>query len=156
MEKHYESISIETYDGTIIHGNALLYDKNRLSELFNDGSVYFIVMENTTDNSGIKKDRLFINKDRIIWAAPKDVRHTNHARYTDNTEYVEISIKTTEGDILAGKVNLQVFRNLDDMLRYTSLEPFIILINAHDSTDNFYHTLFVNKTTVIQVEGVLP
>ncbi len=156
MEKHYESISIETYDGTIINGNALLYDKNRLSELFNDSSIYFIVMENTTDNSGIKKDRLFINKDRIIWAAPRDVKHTNHTRYIDNTEYVEISIKTTEGDILAGKVNLQVFRNLDDMLRYTSLEPFIILINAHDSTDNFYHTLFVNKTTVIQVEGVLP
>jgi len=81
MEKNYENILLETFDGAILEGNAWLYDKNRLSELFNDTSVYFIVMEDTTDVSGMKKDRVFINKDLIVWAAPKEVKHTAHTIY---------------------------------------------------------------------------
>jgi len=156
MEKNYENILLETFDGETLEGNAWLYDKNRLSELFNDTSVYFIVMEDTTDVSGTKKDRLFINKDLIIWAAPREVKHTAHTIYTDNTEYVEISVRTVEGRTIEGKVNMQVFRNLDDMLRYTSLAPFVILINAHDSQGNFHHTLFINKGSIMQIEVILP
>jgi len=156
MEKYYEYVSIETFDGTILDGNALMYDKSRLSELFNDSSIYFIVMENTIDDSETKKDKLFINKDLIIWAAPRDVKHTTQESYIENKEYVEISIKTIDGVILNGKVNLQVFRNLDDMLRYTSLAPFVILINTHDNRGNFRHTLFLNKTAIVQVEGGIP
>jgi len=156
MEKNYEYVSIETCDGTILDGDALLYDKNRLSELFNDASIYFIVMENTIDDSGTKKDKLFINKDLIVWAAPRDVRHTNQDSYIDNKEYVEISIKTIDGLIINGKVNLQIFRNLDEMLRYTSLAPFVVLINTHDNRGNFHHTLFMNKTAIIQIEVGIP
>lgn len=156
MEKNYENILLETFDGATLEGNAWLYDKNRLSELFNDTSIYFIVMEDTTDVSGMKKDRVFVNKDLIIWAAPREVKHTAHTIYTDNTEYVEISVRTVEGRTIEGKVNMQVFRNLDDMLRYTSLAPFVILINAHDGKGDFHHTLFINKGSIIQIETVLP
>jgi hypothetical protein len=113
-------------------------------------------MEDTTDVSGMKKDRVFINKDLIVWAAPKEVKHTAHTIYTDNTEYVEISVRTVEGRTIEGKVNMQVFRTLDDMLRYTSLAPFVILINAHDSQENFHHTLFINKGSIMQIEVILP
>lgn len=156
MERNYEYVSIETCDGTILDGNAYLYDKNRLSELFNDPSIYFIVMEKTIDDSGTKKDKVFINKDLIVWAAPRDVRHTDQESYIENKEYVEISIKTIDGLVISGKVNLQIFRNLDDMLRYTSLAPFVVLINTHDNRGNFHHTLFMNKTAIIQIEGGIP
>jgi hypothetical protein len=153
MENNYEYVSIETCDGTILDGNAFLYDKNRLSEIFNDATIYFIVLENTIDDAGTKKNKLFINKDLIIWAAPREVRHSTEETYVENKEYVEISIKTIDNLIISGKVNLQIFRNLDDMLRYTSLAPFVVLINTHDNRGNFHHTLFLNKTAIIQIEG---
>jgi hypothetical protein len=155
MEKNYESISIKTVEEKIVDGNALIYGKSRVSELFTDNSIYFIVMEETIDDLGTRRDKLFINKDLVIWVEPKDVKQTTQKAYLDNIRYIEISIKTVEGVIVDGKVNLQAFGSLDDMLRYTSPAPFVILIDAHDSKGNFHHTLFVNKKSIIQIEGRL-
>ena len=152
MEKRYEVAAVQMTDGTVIYGNVFLHDKNRLSDLFNDGSIYFIVMENAVNNRGVKKDKIFLNKEQIIWAAPKDVRHSAQRGYVDNTEYVEILIRTVKGDKIDGRINLQVFRNLDDMLRYTSHATFVILINAQVGSGDLHHTLIINKTSIFQIE----
>jgi hypothetical protein len=154
MDQYLEYISVGTYDGAIIEGNALLYNKGRLSEIFNDTYFRFIVMDNTIDDSGRKKDRIFLNKDLIIWATPRDVKHNAQNTSFSATEYVEVSIKTIKNVIIRGRVNLQVFSNIYDMLRFTSMAPFIVLISAQDSNGGEHHTLFVNKASIIHIESL--
>ncbi|PKN33957.1 MAG: hypothetical protein CVU61_10985 [Deltaproteobacteria bacterium HGW-Deltaproteobacteria-19] len=152
MEKYQEYLSVGTYDGAIIEGTALLYNKSRLSELFNDVTSRFIVMDDTKDDTGRKNERIFLNKDMIIWAAPKEVKHSSNNALFGATEYVEVFIKTIKNIIIEGRINLQVFDNMFDMLRYTGAAPFIVLINARDTNGELHHTLFVNKAAIIHIE----
>lgn len=149
-----EYISVGTYDGAIVEGNVLLYNKNRLSDLFNDGSFRFIVVDSAMDGTGRIKERVFLNKDLIIWATPRDIKHSAQNTSFSVTEYVEVSIKTIKNVMIKGRVNLQVFNNIYDMLRYTSMAPFIVLISAQDTTGGLHHTLFVNKASIIQIESL--
>ena len=153
MEEKQEYLSVGTYDGAIIEGTALLYDKNRLSELFNDETTRFIVMENATDDSGRKKGRIFLNKDLITWAAPREVKHSSQNDSYSATEYVEVYMKTIKNVFIEGRVNLQVYDSIFDMLRYTGTAPFMVLINARDTNGELHHTLFVNKASIIQIES---
>jgi len=152
MDQHQEYISVQTQDGSIVEGTALLHNKNRLSDLFNDISSSFIVMENVTDELGRRKDRVFLNKDLIIWAAPRDVKHSGDDAQLSSTEYVGVSVRTINNVTIKGSLNLQVFNSVLDMLQYTGAAPFIILINSQDTNGGFHHTLFVNKASVIQIE----
>ncbi|NPU86263.1 MAG: hypothetical protein HPY65_17425 [Syntrophaceae bacterium] len=152
MDKYQERLSVGTYDGAIIEGTALLYNKSRLSELFNDETARFIVMDDTLDDSGRTKERIYLNKDLIIWAAPKEVKHSSQNTMFGATEYVEVFMKTIKNVIIEGRINLQVFGNIFDMLRYTGTAPFIVLINARDTNGELRHTLFVNKSAIIQIE----
>jgi hypothetical protein len=152
MDEHQEYISVQTQEGSIVEGTALLHNRNRLSELFNDISSRFIVMENITDELGRKKGRVFLNKDLIVWAAPRDVKHTGDDAQFSSTEYVSVSIKTIKDVTIKGSLNLQVFNTVFDMLQYTGIAPFVILINAQDTSGGFHHTLFVNKASVVQIE----
>ncbi len=153
MERYQEHLSVGMHDGTIIEGTALLYNKSRLSELFNDDSARFIVLDDATDDAGRKKERVYINKDLIIWAAPRDVIHSSQNPLISATEYVEVLIKTIKNVVIQGRINLQVFDNVFDMLRYTGTAPFLVLINARDTNGELHHTLFVNKSSIIQIES---
>lgn len=153
MERYQEHLSVGMYDGTLIEGTALLCNKSRLSELFNDNTARFIVLDEATDDAGGKKERVYINKDLIIWAAPRDVIHSSQNPLLSATEYVEVLIKTIKNVVIQGRINLQVFDNIFDMLRYTGTDPFLVLINARDTNGELHHTLFVNKSSIMQVES---
>lgn len=152
MDQYLEYITVGTCDGAIIEGTAVLHNKSRLSEIFNDTSFRFIVMDDATDDSGRKYDRLFLNKDQVIWAAPRDVRQNAQSPSFSATEYVEVIVKTITNVIIKGRVNLQVFSGIYDMLRYTSTAPFIVLISAQGMR-GLHHTLFVNKASIVQIES---
>jgi len=153
MDQNKEYIHMECLDGSLFEGNALLYNKNRLSELFNDVSLRFILMDDVTDAQGRRKEGVFINKDMILWAAPKDIRHSTETTFYAATEYVEVSVKTMRDVVITGRINLQVFSNVFDMLRYTGPAPFLVLINARDTNGTVHHTLFVNKAAIVHIDS---
>jgi hypothetical protein len=152
MDESREYIFLETVDGELLEGNALLY-KSRLSEIFNDNALRFIPMEDVTDASGRKKEKVYINKDMIVWAAPRDLRHSAQTTFFGATEYVEVTVNTRKDVVIRGRINLQVFSNIFDMLRYTGAAPYLVLINAENTGGELYHTLFVNKSAIIQLES---
>jgi hypothetical protein len=151
MNDYREFITVGTYDGSSIEGTAQFYSSGRLSEMFNDSMTRFLVMDDVTDDAGREAEQIFLNKDLVMWVAPKELRHTTQADFPAATDYVEVSIHLMNEAVINGKVNLQVFGNIGDMLKYTSAAPFIVLINANDTKGAVHHTLFVNKSFIVKI-----
>lgn len=151
-----EEISIKTVDSRIIDGEAKLYDKKRVSDFFGDENIVFIDIINTLDNHGTKKNETFINKDLMVWVEPKELIKTNNKQYIDTINYKDITLKVSGGTILNGKINMGDSENIGELLYKDEKHlPFIILRDVVDSHENRYHTLFVNKKFVIELEELI-
>lgn len=160
MERKVENVTIKTIDGRMIDGGVLLYDKKRVSDVFRDKNSMFIVMINTIDDNGIRKDKIFINKEHIIWVKPKDINQTKNNQYLENVKYVKFSIKTKGDTIVDGEMNLtSIFgeeaRNAEEYFTDVDNFPFIVMINAVDNFANHHHTIFINKKTIIEIEEII-
>lgn len=66
------------------------------------------------------------------------------------TDFREITIKTTDGSIVRGKINLGVKERISDLFT-KSESPFIILTDARHR-DGVGKILFVNKSQVVWAE----
>lgn len=157
MEKKIESVTIKTIDGTIIDGNVLLFDKKRVSDVFRDKNSIFIVMENTIDDNGVAKSKLFINKDHIVWVKPKEMHNTTNQQYLENVKYAKFSITTQGNTIVDGLINLtsiygEEAKTSEDYFMDIDHFPFIVLKNAFDNRENQHHAIFINKKTIIMIE----
>jgi len=65
-------------------------------------------------------------------------------------EYRRISIRTTDGSTLLGKVNIGIKDRVSELFTKTE-SPFIILIDA-EHQDITGKVLFVNKNNIVWVE----
>ena len=65
-------------------------------------------------------------------------------------EYRRISIRTTDGSTLLGKVNIGMKERVSELFTKTE-NPFIILIDA-EHQDITGKVLFVNKNNIVWVE----
>jgi len=65
-------------------------------------------------------------------------------------EYRRISIKTSDGSTLVGKVNLGIKERVSDLFTKTE-NPFIVLIDV-EHQDISGKVLFVNKSNIVWVE----
>ncbi len=154
-QKKIENVSLKTIDGRMIDGDVNLYGKSRVSELFVDKNTEFIEIRNTVDDNDIKKEMTFINKSAIIWVKPRDVLSTKKEEYIKSTNYQDVTLKTAEGVLIDGKLNVGINGNLANlMINEGQNKPFIIIVDAIDSNGNNHHTLFINKRTVIEIEEV--
>jgi hypothetical protein len=65
-------------------------------------------------------------------------------------DYRKVSIKTTDGSTLAGKVNIGIKERVSDLFTKTD-DPFIVLTGAeHDYASE--KVLFINKNHIVWVE----
>jgi small nuclear ribonucleoprotein (snRNP)-like protein len=64
--------------------------------------------------------------------------------------YKKITVKTTDGELILGKVNLSSKQRVSDIFTRSDL-PFIVLIDA-SSKDVSGKTLFINKDHILWVE----
>ena len=67
----YRSITVRTTDGSTINGKVNISPDQRVSELFTQKDVPFIVMVDVALKDAVGKTR-FINKDHIVWVEPED------------------------------------------------------------------------------------
>ena len=65
-------------------------------------------------------------------------------------EYRDVTIRTTEGTILKGKVNIGLKARVADLFTKTD-DPFIVLSDV-ESGQGTKHVLFVNKNNIVWVE----
>ena len=65
-------------------------------------------------------------------------------------EYRHITIKTTEGSTLMGKVNLGIKERVSELFTKTE-NPFIVLFDA-EHKEGSGKVLFVNKNNIVWVE----
>ena len=65
-------------------------------------------------------------------------------------QYKEIKIRTTDGDVLKGKVNIGLKSRVADLFTRTE-DPFIVLSDV-ESRDGSRRVLFVNKNNIVWVE----
>ena len=65
-------------------------------------------------------------------------------------EYRRISIKTSDGSTLVGKVNIGIKERVSDFFTKTE-NPFIVLIDVEHQDIN-RKVLFVNKSNIVWVE----
>jgi hypothetical protein len=65
-------------------------------------------------------------------------------------EYRKITVKTTDGDILKGRVNIGIKTRVADLFTRSD-EPFIVLSDVHHQ-QGAKKVLFVNKTAIVWVE----
>jgi hypothetical protein len=64
--------------------------------------------------------------------------------------YIHITIRTTDGSTLAGKVNIGIKERVSDL--FTKAEnPFIVLFDAESSSGSG-KVMFINKNNVVWVE----
>jgi hypothetical protein len=68
----YKSITVRTTDGSTINGKVNISPDQRVSELFTQRGVPFIVMVEVVLKDAVGKTR-FINKDHIVWVEPEDI-----------------------------------------------------------------------------------
>ena len=69
---------------------------------------------------------------------------------TYKKEYKNITIRTTDGSTLLGKINLGIKDRVSDLFTKTE-NPFIVLFDAEHSSGSG-KTLFVNKNNIVWVE----
>ncbi len=65
-------------------------------------------------------------------------------------EYRDVTIRTTDGNILKGKVNIGLKARVADLFTRTD-DPFIVLSDV-ESGQGTKHVLFVNKNNIVWVE----
>ena len=65
-------------------------------------------------------------------------------------EYRNVKIKTTDGDILKGKVNIGLKSRVADLFTRTD-DPFIVLSDV-ESGSEAKRVLFINKDNIVWVE----
>ena len=65
-------------------------------------------------------------------------------------EIRKITVRTTDGSTLLGKVNIGIKERVSDLFTKTE-SPFIILFDVEEK-DTFRNVLFVNKDSIIWVE----
>lgn len=149
-----EYVTIKTVDGKMVDGDITLGEKNRVSELFTDSSHYFIKVQDAIDFLGVRKEAVFFNKDHIIWVKPNEKKTTDKKEYLSTIKYEKVILKTIEGVVIEGKINLHNNANLSEYLEKSLHDqPFIIVIEAIDSNSNSHHTLFINKREIIFIES---
>jgi len=66
------------------------------------------------------------------------------------TEYRSISIKTTDGSTLQGKINIGIKERLSDLFTKTE-SPFIVLLDA-EHMEGSGKVLFINKSNIVWAE----
>ena len=66
------------------------------------------------------------------------------------TEYRTISVKTVDGTILRGKVNITGSQRVSELFT-VSHQPFLVLTET-ESRDGAGKTLFINKNHVVWIE----
>jgi len=67
-------------------------------------------------------------------------------------EYRRISIKTTDGSTLLGKINIGIKERLSDLFTKTE-SPFIVLLDA-EHMDGSGKVLFINKSNIVWAEPI--
>lgn len=150
-----ENVTIKTLDGKMIDGDINLGARGRVSELFTDHAVYFVEMQNTIDDMGSAKEKIFFNKEHIVWVKPRERKMTDKREYLDNLKYETVVLKTVEGVVVEGKINLQNNATIEGYFENFMVEqPFIIITDAVDSNSTGHHTLFINKKAIIFIETV--
>ena len=65
-------------------------------------------------------------------------------------EYRSISVKTTDGSTLMGKVNIGIKERVSDLFTKTD-SPFIVLVDVEHS-GSAREVLFINKNNIVWVE----
>jgi small nuclear ribonucleoprotein (snRNP)-like protein len=65
-------------------------------------------------------------------------------------EYRRVTIRTTDGSTILGKVNIGIKDRVSDLFTKTD-NPFIILVDA-EHKDISEKTLFVNRNNIVWVE----
>ena len=65
-------------------------------------------------------------------------------------EYRKITIRTTDGSIILGKINIGIKKRVSDIFLKTD-EPFIVLFDA-EHKEGSGKTLFVNKSHIVWAE----
>ncbi|MBN2060083.1 MAG: hypothetical protein JW882_06665 [Deltaproteobacteria bacterium] len=73
-------------------------------------------------------------------------------RDTYKKEYRYISVRTTDGSTLLGKVNLGIKERVSDLFTKTE-SPFIVLSDA-ELKEGSGKVLFINKANIVWVEPV--
>ena len=66
------------------------------------------------------------------------------------TEYRNITVRTTDGTTLAGRINIGIKERVSDLFTKTE-KPFIILLNT-DHSDGSEKVLIINKDHIIWAE----
>ena len=69
---------------------------------------------------------------------------------TYRTEYRNITIRTTDGTTVTGKVNIGIKERVSDLFTKTE-KPFIILLNAGNK-DGAEKVLIINKNHIVWAE----
>ena len=68
----YKSITVRTSDGSTINGKVNISPDQRVSDLFTQRDIPFIVMVDVVLKDAVGKTR-FINKNHIVWVEPDDL-----------------------------------------------------------------------------------
>ena len=68
-QTNYRSITVRTTDGSTINGKVNISPDQRVSELFTQRDVPFIVMVDVVLKDAVGKIR-FLNTDHIVWVEP--------------------------------------------------------------------------------------
>jgi hypothetical protein len=66
------------------------------------------------------------------------------------TQYQRINVKTTDGSLFNGKVNITANERVSDLFR-SGGDPFLVMVDVN-MPDGATRTLFVNKRHVVWVE----
>ena len=74
----------------------------------------------------------------------------NEGKDVYKREYRNITIRTTDGSTLIGKVNIGIKERVSDLFTKTD-NPFIVLVDVEHSGIN-RKVLFVNKNNIVWVE----
>ena len=71
-QTEYRSITVRTIDGSTFNGKVNISPDQRVSDLFTQRDVPFIIMVDVFLKDVVGKTR-FINKEHIVWVEPEDL-----------------------------------------------------------------------------------
>jgi small nuclear ribonucleoprotein (snRNP)-like protein len=80
----------------------------------------------------------------------KEGKNLEQSKEVYKKEYRKITVKTTDGDTLKGKVNIGIKTRVADLFTKTD-EPFIVLSDV-EHKEGSKKVLFVNKNNIMWVE----